>query len=548
MNEIMYTKAKQAVVCYEDLQNKLDIHPEAHVEFLVDDHRKKQIERAMLENNPFPGVVKAVLLNLRRKSVARLFQEEKVLQTGPAAAILTLDAAMEQDIAGLRNPTDLSSTVVCDIAFAGLQVIRLYMMGYEGNKAFIDSRYQSALRVDNALNGSFYKYRTKDGRYFSAHVYYESQKKIMMETLNIPKKPEEFVFGSLLKDKKLTADAIKQWNGFDLEEKTFENGACGCVLRDREEWEATDVGKAVCAMPLYRFDKVSDAPKKDFGAYDPAKGPLSGVKVLDLTHIIAGPACTRLLAEAGADVLLVRRGSFVSQEQAMLELDGWAGKNSIQLDFNIPEQLERVKELIREADIVISSYQDGSLNRFGLSIDEIHAMNPNVIYGSLVCFSDTVWRDRPGWAPCAEDITGLSIRNGSRSKPVNLNGVPLDYIPGMILYSGILKALKKQMTEGGSYTVLGSLTRGGYWLHECTDEWENRDHRIQYLKQSDAKIIQNSGASSLNTSIWDSVTHKVRNTSVGDVYFPSPAAVSEENKEPRLHTMKFNDGQKGFKE
>ncbi len=542
MNSVMMEKAHQAQVCYEDLKKKLEIYPKAEVEFLVDEHRHKQMKKACLTHNPFPGVLKIVLLSLRNKAVKRLFEEEKVLQTGPAAAILSLDEAMVMDIANLRNGDKTEKPIVCDVAFAGLQVIRLYMSAYEGSKAFVQSRYQSAIRVDNALNGSFYKYKTKDGRYFSAHVYYESQKKIMMETLQIPKRPKDFVFGSLRKDKKLTAKAVEKWDAQELEETTFENGACGCMLRDRSEWENTPVGKAVCEMPLYRFTKVADAPKKSWGTYDAGKGPLSGIKVLDLTHIIAGPACTRLLAEAGADVLMIRRGDFLHQEQAMLELDGWAGKNSIQLDFNVKEQLERAKELIKEADIVISSYQNGALDKFGLSIDEIHKMNSNVIYGSLLCFSDTEWKHRPGWAPCAEDITGLSVRNGSVEKPVNLNGVPLDYIPGMILFSGIMKALKQQMTEGGSYTVTGSLTRGGYWLHECTDIWEQeKDHLEQYLQGATSKIVENT-----NEHTWDDVFHKVPGTSVGDVYFPAPATAGM--GDVRFKNMFFRDGNTDFQQ
>ncbi len=221
----------------------------------------------------------------------------------------------------------------------------------------------------------------------------------------------------------------------------------------------------------------------------------------------------------------------------MLELDGWAGKNSIQLDFNIPKELERAKELVKEADIVICSYQNGALDRFGLSENDIHDLNPNVIFGSLVCFSDSVWQTRPGWAPCAEDITGLSVRNGSLENPVNLNGVPLDYIPGMILFSGIMRALKLQITEGGAYSVHGSLTRGGYWLHECTDLWENGKKPNQ----------KNSTLSKEHSvKIWEQVFHKVENTAVGDVYFPAPATFVGESANV-FDNMHFTDGNHGFK-
>lgn len=538
----MGKKALQAVACYDDLLEKLDLKVDTPVIFNLSDERKKQIERSVYGHNPFPGLLKLVLLSLRKKAVKRLYEDEKVLQTGPAAAILALDSVLVQEIGNIRNNIKEKQPVICDVDLAGLQVVRLYMSSYEGNKEFVKARYNSAVRVDNALNGSFYKYKTKDKRKFSAHVYYESQKKIMMDTLGITKEPEKFVLSSLPFDKILTARAVRNWNAAELEEKTFENGACGCMIRTRQEWEESEVGKAVCEMPLFRLTKEKADVKKKLGKYDKERGPLSGIKVLDLTHIIAGPACTRLLAEAGADVLMVRRGKYAEQEQAMLELDGWAGKRSIQLDFNNPKQLEKAKKLVKEADIVVCSYQVGALDKFGLSEKDIHKLNPNVIYGSLRCFSDTVWNERPGWAPCAEDITGLSVRNGSLKKPVNLNGVPLDYIPGMILCAGILKALKLQLTEGGSYTVTGSLSRGGYWLHECTDIWEKSEGRVTFDTRK-STIVHNS-----KVSAWNEVFTKVPDTAVGDVYFTTPATnIGKEDNTYRNGNMYFNDGKIGFR-
>ncbi|MGL4370429.1 MAG: CoA transferase, partial [Spirochaetota bacterium] len=453
---------------------------------------------------------------------------------GPASAILALDAALGEEIGALRTGNKADYPVICDVAYAGLQVIRLYMMAYRGNDTFREERTNSGLRVNNALNGSFYKYGTKDGRFFSAHVYYESQKKKMMDALDIRKSADDFTMETLKADKATVAAAMKRYNGVELEELAFSSGACGCMLRSRDEWEKTPVGKAVCNMPLFRLEKVAKKPVKKYGS-DTSRGPLTGVKVLDLTHIIAGPACSRILAEQGADVLLVRRGKFEIQEQAMLELDGWAGKNSIQLDFNNAADLARAKQLVKEADVVISSYQYGALDRFGLSHANIHKLNPNVINASMSCFSDTVWHERPGWAPLAEDITGLSVRNGSAEKPKNLNGVPLDYIPGFILACGVLQALKRSMTEGGSFNVFASLTRAGYWLHECTDICE-KDQTGNHAS---------SVAEGRNFPLWKNVWQTVEGTAAGTVKFPSPATYRADQHDAAAN-MFFTDGNTGW--
>ncbi len=523
---VMKEKAEQAQICYEDLKGKLEIETDAKIIFSLSAKRFWQMLFACFKDNPFPKV-KVVLCFLRLKAVVRLFKRERVVQTGPAAAALTLNAVLCNEIAKVRNGKANANPIECDVAFSGLSVVRLYMMAYGGNDGFKEERCNSGMRVNNALNGSFYKYETKDGRKFSAHVYYESQKAKLMKALELSSEPKKFTMDTMKKDKVDVTKVMKKYTGLELEELAFSSGASGCMLRSRQEWELAEFGKAVCEMPLFRLKKVADAPVKTYGPSG-KKGPLSGIKVLDLTHIIAGPACTRLLAEQGAEVTLVRRGRFENQEQAMLELDGWAGKHLVSLDFNDTSQLEQVKQLVRESDVIVSSYQYGVFDKFGLSKEDIHTLNPNLIYGSMTCFSDSIWQERPGWAPLAEDITGLSIRNGSIEKPKNLNGVPLDYIPGFILCCGILKALKLSMTVGGSYDVSASLTRAGYWLHECTDICERGTN------DTVSSRIQNG----TKTPLWNEVLHTVEDTAVGTVKFPAPA-VWQEGSESMKVNMRF---------
>lgn len=532
-NAVMEKKAEEAEVVLEDLKKKLGIEKTYPIHFIVEPSRKKEFLQACNKENPFPGILKFVLSSLRKKGVKRLFEDEKVLQTPVIAAVLSLCSSLATSIGELRGAKVKDAEIYCDVAYAGEQAIRLYLVDNK-DAAFKKARSQSAIRVDNALNGSFYKYDTKDGRKVSFHVYYQSQQRKLVEALHLKKPSEDFKFLSTKKDRHYLQKVVKGYDALDLEELSFSSGACGCLIRSREEWEKSAVGSAVKNMPLLQFKKGSGLNKPSWGPVDPEKGPLSGIKVLDLTHIIAGPACSRILAEYGADVLLVRRGAFVSQEQAMLELDGWAGKNSIQLDLNKSEDLADMKKLIAEADVITYSYQNGCFDKFGLSMEEIRKINPNVIYANLNCFSDSEWKTRPGWAPLAEDITGLSVRNGSLDNPKNLNGVPLDYIPGFILALGTLLAIKHRLETGKSFEVYTSLTRGAQYLHEATDFCATATLSSSKILTSDEK------------NYFSSQRIYVENNSIGSVGFPRGATYNTAYPHPE-NNMAFKDGQMGWK-
>lgn len=530
---VMTKKAQQSQIVFDDLVKRFNIKP-IPTTFVANPKREAQFNRACYESNPFPGVFALALLAKRRPGVKKLFKDEAVLQTPAIAAVLAACSSVATEIGQLRGDDVSGAETVCDVAFAGLQAIRLYMADHKG-KEFKKARVKSASMVNNALNGSFYKYRAKDGRDVSFHVYYQSQQEKLVKALGLSKPSEQYSMLSTKKDRKELAEVVSRYTALELEELAFDCETCGCMIRSREEWENSEVGKAVKAMPLIRQDKEAEGPVPDWGKPN-SRGPLSGIKVLDLTHIIAGPACSRILAEYGADVLMIRRGTYMNQEQAMLEFDGWAGKQSIQLDFNDPVQLGRAKELIKEADVVTYSYQNGALDKFGLSEEDIRALNPNVIYSNLMCFSDSVWKERPGWAPLAEDITGLSVRNGSLEKPVNLNGVPLDYFPGFILALGTLLAIARKLKEGGGYKVTTSLTRGAQYLHECTDLCEGNP----------ASPTLSTLSEKTDEPIWDSLLQYVGGCATGgSAGFPSPATVNTAYH-LNLKNLRFTDGNTGW--
>jgi crotonobetainyl-CoA:carnitine CoA-transferase CaiB-like acyl-CoA transferase len=532
-DQVMLKKAFEAQRVLDDLKARFAIKETYPITFVVDERREKEFLAGSGKDNPFPGILRFVLTSLRKKGVKRLFEEEKVLQTPVIAAVLSLASSIATEIGELRGVESQGTEIYCDVAYAGAQAIRLYTVDQK-DKAFKKARSASAVGVDNALNGSFYKYDTADGRKVSFHVYYQSQQKKLVEALKLKKASEDFKFLSTRRDRRYLAKVFKDYNALDLEELAFNSGACGCLIRSRAEWEKSAVGSVVKKMPLISFKDSGVKSFPNWGKANPAVGPLSGIKVLDLTHIIAGPACSRILAEYGAKVLLVRRGKFLEQEQAMLELDGWAGKNSIQLDLNKKEDLEKMRNLIKEADVITYSYQNGCFDKFGLSLPEIQALNPNVIYADLNCFSDTEWKGRPGWAPLAEDITGLSVRNGSLQEPKNLNGVPLDYIPGFILALGTLLAIKRKLTDGFSGEVYTSLTRGAQYLHEATDFCAEK----QGLSAS-SKILDKDGGHFVSPRLY------VDTEAIGQVGFPLGATYNARYPHPEKN-MAFGDGKGGF--
>lgn len=524
---IMQEKAKQAQMIFEDIVKRTGIKT-CQTVFVGDVTKREMFEKGAYENNPFPGAMAKELPALRVPAIRSLFEEEVIPQTAAIAAVLAACSSVAVQIGALRGDDTERAVSYCDMAFAGLQANRVFMSCYT-NEEFMMKRMMGAAHLRTALSGEWYKHETKDGRLISMHAYYMNRFRSLVETLGLKKPYDQYTLMTIEEDLPEVKAAVAKFEGVELENRIFESGASAVVVRDREEWESSELGKAVLKMPVVKVEKCEEAKVPEWGKPN-KRGPLSGIKVLDLTHIIAGAACSRILAEYGADVLLVRRGNFMNQEQSMNEYDGWAGKHLISLDFNIPEELARVKELVKEADVITYTYRDGALDKFGLSETDIRRMNPGVIYANLMCFSDTEWRDRPGWAPCAEDITGISVRNGTKEHPVNLNGVPMDYFPGFLLALGTLQAISEKQEKGGGYHVVTSLARGAQYLHECADFCDNWHE----TKLSEVEL-------SYDSPEWEKMIHYVTGCAIpGECGFTS-AAVVNTTYPPRKENLVFTE-------
>src|SRR5262249_25389758 len=176
-------------------------------------------------------------------------------------------------------------------------------------------------------------------------------------------------------DKTAVQRALERWPAEALETAAAKVGLVVTACRSFAEWDAHAQGRAVASLPLFNIDKIGEAPVLEFAA---GQRPLSGIKVLELTHVIAGPVSGRVLACHGADVLLVT----AAHRPSMLPLviDTGRGKLSAQLDLRQPDGRERLAELAREADVFIQGYRPDPGAGHGFSPAEVGRLRPGTVH------------------------------------------------------------------------------------------------------------------------------------------------------------------------
>ncbi len=262
------------------------------------------------------------------------------------------------------------------------------------------------------------------------------------------------------------ARAVARWDAQPLEDALAERGLCGARLRSAEEWQAHPQGIALARAPLVEVLRVGDAPLTPLPgppAGAPGARPLGGVRVLDLTRVLAGPTCARTLAEHGAEVLHVRAPQRPSIEPFVIDTN--PGKRSCHLDLDRPGDAERLRELVRGADVFAQGYRSGALARRGFGMEELAALRPGIVGVSIDCYGhDGPWTTRPGWEQLAQTVTGVAHEHAGESTPSVIPAAVTDYTTGHLAALGAMHALARRAVEGGSWQVRVSLARTALWL------------------------------------------------------------------------------------
>jgi len=270
------------------------------------------------------------------------------------------------------------------------------------------------------------------------------------------------------------AAAVATWSGGELEDAIVAAGGCAAVLRTQQQWLALEQGQAVQQEPLIHWrtvgqtqgaTAVSDQPgKMALGSTAGITRPLQGIRVLDLTRVLAGPVAGRFLAGYGAEVLRIDPPDW---EEPGVVPEVTLGKRCAGLDLTAPQDRERFETLLRGADLLLHGYRADALANLGYDREALSAINPNLIDICLNAYGWTgPWKHRRGFDSLVQMSTGIAAhgmaRKGARSNgkrtPTPLPVQALDHATGYVLAAATLQALDAR-THGVVKSAKTSLAR-----------------------------------------------------------------------------------------
>lgn len=264
-------------------------------------------------------------------------------------------------------------------------------------------------------------------------------------------------------DRAAVASAVAGWRVDPLECAIVERGGCAAAMRDLAAWRFHPQGRAVAKEPLLWFETTGAA-----GSLRPPatpERPLGGVRVLDLTRVLAGPVATRFLAGYGAEVLRIDPPWW--DEPAVLP-EMTLGKRRARLDLGDPEQRARLIALLPQADLLLHGYRPDALPRLGLDAEALQRLRPGLIDVSLDAYGWTgPWRHRRGFDSLVQMSSGIAaegMRRLGTGRPTPLPVQALDHAAGYLLATAAVRGLTRRLIDGHGSRWRTSLARVGALL------------------------------------------------------------------------------------
>ncbi|KZT00500.1 CoA-transferase family III [Laetiporus sulphureus 93-53] len=302
-------------------------------------------------------------------------------------------------------------------------------------------------------------YKTKDDSYVRLHTNFPHHRRGILDILQCEPTNQA------------VAEALLKWNAVEFETEASSRKMVATALRSFDEWDRHPQGKALANTPPVQLIKIADAPKRE--AHGSYTRPLEGIRVLDLTRVLAGPVCGRTLAAHGADVLLITSPRLPALP--FLDADTSRGKRTTQLDLTASQDRATLASLVADADVFLQAYRPRGLQEKGFGPEDVAQARPGIVYASLTAYGwEGPWKDRRGFDSLVQTATGFNVAEGDAfatytggtelPTPKVLPMQALDHAAGYLLAFGINAALCKTLTEGGSWEVRVSLAAMGHWI------------------------------------------------------------------------------------
>jgi crotonobetainyl-CoA:carnitine CoA-transferase CaiB-like acyl-CoA transferase len=295
-------------------------------------------------------------------------------------------------------------------------------------------------------------YRCGDGRWVRLHTNFPHHRDGVLKLLGCAY------------DRDAVAAALAGWKAEAFEQAAADAGLVVAMMRSPAEWEAHPQGSALAERPVIRIKKIGEAPSAEFAA-DPEQ-PLSGVRVLDLTRIIAGPVCGRTLAAHGAEVMNIAGPHLPSVEP--LVIDTGRGKLSAHVDLRTEDGKQTLRALARQSDVFVQGYRPYAIAGHGFDRAALAELRPGIVCVSLSAYGNVgPWSRRRGFDSLVQTASGINHAEAEAAgsdEPRPLPCQALDHASGYLMALGAMIALLRRAREGGSWHVRVSLAQTGRWI------------------------------------------------------------------------------------
>src|SRR5712675_1676464 len=377
----------------------------------------------------------------------------------------TLDAVkLTGDEPQLPSSFRVAAAAQASIAATGLAAAQIWKLRSGQSQdvavdmchAVVECRSERYLRVDgkgspmawDAIAGI---YKTRDQRFVRLHTNFPHHRAAVCKVLNC--KPERDDVQA----------ALMQWDAEAFETAAYAGGGVVAMMRSHQEWSDLPHAKALAELPLVSIEKIGEAAPKPWPAGD---RPLAGIRVLDLSRVIAGPVAGRTLASHGADVMLVSGPDLPAIP--WLAIDTGRGKLTSFVELRSEQGRGALRDLLAGADIFSQGYRPQALAALGFSPQDAAKLNPGIVYVSLSAYGHAgPWAERRGFDSLVQTATGFNHAEGQAAGidgPKELPAQMLDHATGYFMAFGAMMAKARQSHEGGSWHVRVSLARTGQWL------------------------------------------------------------------------------------